>query len=135
MAVAIGAASFALRPSVVVTVIEDGAVLLDLDTKYFFRLNASAWALVSSFELDATSYERLCDRAVALGAPSAESSVFSLLRTLESHGLVEAAPSASSSLDGAPFDGPWSEPRIDVQSEPLQSIVTSAFDPSVPLAE
>lgn len=135
MAVAIGAASFALRPSVVVTVIEDGAVLLDLETKYFFRLNASAWALVSSFELDGTTYERLRDRAIALGAPSAETSVYALLRALESQGLIEAAPVTSSSLSGAPFEGPWSEPHIDVQSEPLQSIVTSAFDPSVPLAE
>jgi hypothetical protein len=134
MAIAIDASSFSLRPSVVATVIEDGAVLLDLDTKYFFRLNASAWALVSSFEADGISYEQLCEVARELGAPEDDRAIAALLRELDSHGLIESA-SPTPSPNRPEFSGPWGDPAIEVQSEPLQSVVTSAFDPSVPLAE
>lgn len=133
MAIAIGAASFALRPSIVVTVIEDGAVLLDLDTKYFYRLNAPAWALVSSFELDGMTHDGVRARARSFGATD-DAAVTAFLRELDAHGLLEETPAGTPPESGS-FEGAWCDPRIEVQSEPLQSIVTSAFDPSVPLAE
>ncbi|MDH3900291.1 MAG: hypothetical protein OEU51_04515, partial [Gammaproteobacteria bacterium] len=35
----------------------------------------------------------------------------------------------------AQFSGSWEVPKIERHEEPLERIVTSAFDPSVPLAE
>src|SRR5437899_5213596 len=43
-----------LRPAVVATVIEDGAVLLDLDTKYFYSVNHGGWAILQLFEAGTT---------------------------------------------------------------------------------
>jgi hypothetical protein len=31
--------------------------------------------------------------------------------------------------------GSWTEPVIERQAEPLQGLISSAFDPSIPLAE
>jgi hypothetical protein len=31
--------------------------------------------------------------------------------------------------------GPWAPPTLQKQAEPLQRVIVSAFDPSVPLAE
>ena len=85
-----------LRPDVVATGLDAGAVLLDLDTKYFYALNASGWALVQLFEA-AASFDEARAFALACGAP-----------------------------DG---DG------VERQAEPLQQVIVSAFDPSIPLAE
>ena len=38
---------YAFRPDVVATVLDDGAILLDLETKFFYELDATAWALAS----------------------------------------------------------------------------------------
>ena len=47
-------ATWALRPDVVATVVEDGAVLLDLESKYFYSVNATGWAMLRLFEAGAT---------------------------------------------------------------------------------
>ena len=43
------ASKLTLRPDVVATVLEDGAVLLDLETKYFYSVNPSGWAILQLF--------------------------------------------------------------------------------------
>jgi hypothetical protein len=53
---------------------------------------------------------------------------------LRGYGLVEECD-ATAPAPPVTFEGPWQPPAIERQREPLQSIVTSAFDPSVPLAE
>jgi hypothetical protein len=60
--------ALALRSDVVATVLDDGALLLDLESKYFFVLNPSAWALVQPFEQGATAAE-VGAAALAAGAP------------------------------------------------------------------
>lgn len=123
-----------LRESVVVTVIEDGAVLFDLESKYFFRLNQPAWAIVQLFECDPATIDEIDKTAQQWGAQPGDSSIQSLVAELKEHGLVVAAPAGGVRGDFH-FAGPWSEPRMECQKEPLQKIVTNAFDPSVPLAE
>ena len=46
--------SWVLRPDVVATVLDHGALLLDLQSKYFYQLNPSGWSIVQLLELRAT---------------------------------------------------------------------------------
>jgi hypothetical protein len=127
-----GEKTYALRPSVVATVIDDGAVLLDLQTKYFYQLNGSAWAIVQLFESDCVTRSSIEEQCRAWGAERLDA-VHALLEMLEKDRLVDGGePGPAAAPD---FEGPWAEPRIDRQAQPLQRLVTTAFDPSIPLAE
>lgn len=128
-------AGIVLRESVIVTVIEDGAVLFDLESKYFFRLNRPAWAIVQLFECDPVTLDEIEKVAQQWGATPGDSSVRSLIAELEERRLTISATAGGGLRGSFAFAGPWSEPRIECQREPLQKIVTNAFDPSVPLAE
>jgi hypothetical protein len=121
-----------LRPTISAAVLDEGAVLLDLESKYFYALNASAWAIVQLFESGA-SPDDVERRALAWGAPD-DGSITAFVMELYRYDLLEAA--------GAPIEeaavswtGPWTAPSIERQAEPLQNVMVSAFDPSIPLAE
>ncbi len=129
----VGQSSFSLRPSVVATVVEDGAVLLDLESKYFYHLNETAWAITQLFESDGVSAEEIETTCRRWGAVDT-ASVRSFLDAMERESLIEEAPNAGA-LQGAHQPSTWIDPVLERQSQPLQSVVTSAFDPSVPLAE
>lgn len=129
---ATGERTYALRPSVVATVIDDGAVLLDLQTKYFYQLNATAWAIVQLFESDCVTRSFVEEQCRAWGAQDLDP-VRALLDTLENDRLVDAGNPVAAAPPA--YRGPWTAPRIERQAEPLQRLVTTAFDPSIPLAE
>jgi hypothetical protein len=134
MASGVLSTGIALRPTLVATVVEDGAVLLDLETKYFYKVNASGWAILQLFELQSAREEDVLDRCRSWGAtPADEAQIRAFLDRCKSEQLVEQLPAG----DPAPveYSGAWSAPSIERQAEPLQGIVTSAFDPSIPLAE
>jgi hypothetical protein len=123
--------ALALRSDVVATVLDDGALLLDLETKYFFVLNPSAWALVQPFEQGATPAE-VGAAALAVGLPDAtfaEQVADALVR----EGLAEPCDRPAAAAVTPPEA--WTEPTIERQAEPLQKVMISAFDPSIPLAE
>ncbi len=124
---------FALAPTLVATVVEDGAVLLDLDSKYFYSLNASGWAVVQLFESNGASLDRIVAQCRRWGATD-ENEITAFLARLSAESIVEAAPDAGTVAEPA-FSGPWQSPTLTRHGEPLQSIVNSAFDPSIPLAE
>ncbi len=111
--------------------LDDGAVLLDLDSKYFYELNGSAWAVTRLFEVGATP-DQAEAAARSWGAP--DGIVESVLAALAAEGLVAATP-AGSSPEVPAYEGVWDEPRVEKQPEPLQRVMVSAFDPSLPLAE
>ncbi len=123
----------ALKPTLVATVIEGGAVLLDLDSKYFYALNESAWAIVQLCETAAASSDAIIAQSRAWGAHD-EDEIREFLAGLAAHDIVEKAECANG-LPSVHFAGEWSAPAVHRQAEPLQRIVTSAFDPSIPLAE
>lgn len=127
-------ATLMLRPDVVATVLEDGAVLLDLETKYFFSVNQSGWAILQLFEIGATR-PQVVDQCRAWGvvAPEADG-VLKFLDTLLSENLITALaqPSSAPSIE---WTGIWTTPTIEKHREPLQRIMISAFDPTLPLAE
>jgi hypothetical protein len=120
----------ALRGDVVATVLEDGALLLDLDTKYFFLLNHSAWAVVQLFEAGTTA-GHAHDVCVAAGADGGE--VDGLVSLLLSEGVIE--PAAADARPALELSAPWAPPSVEKQDEPLQRVIVNAFDPTIPLAE
>lgn len=121
-----------LRPDVVATVLEDGAVLLDLETKYFYSVNQSGWAILQLFEIGATRAQAEAQCRV-WGAPDEDGAV-KFLDTLLSENLITQLdqPASPPSID---FTGPWTSPTVEKHHEPLQRIMISAFDPTLPLAE
>ncbi|MFL5674879.1 MAG: hypothetical protein ACJ779_07725 [Chloroflexota bacterium] len=125
--------TWALRPDVVATVLDHGALLLDLDSKYFYLLNPTGWSLVSLFEVGATDDHALA-RCHAWGAPgSDEAAIRTAIDSLRDAALIEPVDPV------APVDGSaptrWQPITIERQAQPLQRVITSAFDPSIPLAE
>lgn len=123
----------ALRGDVVATVLEDGAVLLDLQSKYFYALNGSAWSIVQCLEGgsalgDVEAFAQTC------GAPG-DDGVRRFVAELEAHGLLESVDEAGPAQPLPASRAPWTTPTIERQAEPLQRVLVSAFDPSIPLAE
>ncbi len=126
--------SFALRPHVVATVIDDGAVLLDLESKFFYRLNASAWSVTQLFETAGMTLADIQATCRLWGATDAEiKAVDTLIETMQHENLLE--DSADRNEEPVTFKGTWTTPTIERQAEPLHRLITSAFDPSIPLAE
>jgi hypothetical protein len=128
-----GSRSWVLRADVVATVLDYGALLLDLDSKYFFQLNPAGWAVTQLFE-SPTSQAHALASARAWGAPEADlAAVRSLVESLVTFGLVEGAAADTAPVGEAPKS--WTTPTLERQPEPLQRVIMSAFDPSIPLAE
>jgi len=123
----------ALRPDVVVTVTDEGAVLLDLTSKYFYSINKSGWELVQQFELGAAP-SCLVESCRNCGAPAdSEPAIEEFLDALVREGLLEPAE-AGGPVEISVIDA-WEAPTIEKHREPLQRVMTSAFDPTLPLAE
>jgi hypothetical protein len=129
----VSSGSFSLRSSLIATVVEDGAVLLDLETKYFYQLNASAWAVAQLFESGGATLADVEAACRNWGAPDATTAACEIVERFEREGLIE--PAAPARVIAPAFEGTWVPPALARQSEPLQALVTSAFDPSIPLAE
>ncbi len=122
-----------LRPEVVATVVEDGAVLLNLDSNDFYEVNHSGWAILQLFEAGA-SREQVLQRCEQWGAAAADANVARFLDVLVKDVLVVPSewPAANAEVAAA---ATWSAPTIEKAPEALQRIVRSPFDPTLPLAE
>lgn len=122
-----------LRPEVVATVIEEGAVLLNLDTNDFYEVNRSGWAILQLFE-GGTTLAQAQEYCRQWGAPPDDAAVAAFLDVLINDVLVAPSewPAATAAITPP---APWSAPTIQKAPEALQRIVRSPFDPTLPLAE
>jgi hypothetical protein len=120
-----------LRSDVVTTVLQDGGVILDLRSKYFFSANSTALAIVQMFETG-TSPAEVLEAAVKWGANGDTPAVKKVIDQIISEGLVEPAGATAGDV---PEVGAWVLPVLSKHNEPLQRIMVSAFDPGMPLAE
>lgn len=122
-----------LRPDVVVTTLEGGAVLLDLKTKYFYSVNESGWAITQLFETGTTPADVLT-RSIGWGANGTLDSVSAFVERMAAEGLLTSGgdPATPPQSD---FTGEWTPPSLEKHKEPLQRVMISAFDPTLPLAE
>ncbi len=125
---------FVLRPHVVATVIDDGAVLLDLESKFFYRLNSSAWSVTQLFETAGMSRAEIETACRAWGATDGDiKAIDAMIDTMQQDNLLETTSDRNE--ETGTFSGTWTTPTIERQAEPLHRLITSAFDPSIPLAE
>jgi hypothetical protein len=121
-----------LRSTISAGVIDDGAVLLDLESKYFYVLNGTGWAITRLFESGASVDDAL-RTARQWGAPD-DASVTAFITQLKEFDFFEPAGSPETAEE-VPWSGPWTAPTVERQAEPLQNVMVTAFDPSIPLAE
>ncbi len=122
-----------LRSDVVSTVLNDGAVILDLRSKYFFSANSTALAIIQMFEAGATQAEVL-GASGKWGANGDTPAVHQLIEQIISEGLLEPASASTCAAPEIPVMS-WVVPVLSKHKEPLQRIMVSAFDPGMPLAE
>ncbi len=123
-----------LRPEVVASVIEHGAVLLNLETNDFYEVNPSGWAILQMFEGGADC-EQVRRRCQAWGAAADDPAVTRFLDVLIGDRLVIRSEWPASDAEITLQDGAWSAPTIEKAPEALQRVVRSPFDPTLPLAE
>jgi hypothetical protein len=124
---------YRLRSDVVATVLDQGALLLDLDSKYFYLLNTPGWSVVQLFEEGSTLSHALA-RSAAWGASEADrDGVAQMIEHMTAERLLEPTSDPANVDGGAPAE--WQPVSLERQAEPLQRVIVSAFDPSIPLAE
>jgi len=122
-----------LRPAIVATVIEDGAVLLNLDTNDFYEVNSSGWTILQLFEGGVT-LDEVKERCRQWGAAADDAAVATFIDVLVKDVLVARSEWPAATADITP-QAVWSTPTIQKAPEALQRIVRSPFDPTLPLAE
>ena len=123
-----------LSPDVVVTPLDDGALLLHLESKFFYSINLSGWSILQLLEGGATLHD-VVSRCTEWGAQ--ESDRDAIQKYLE-HLMKDCLAGDFEGREtgtAVQFKGNWNVPTVERHDEPLERIVTSAFDPSVPLAE
>jgi hypothetical protein len=139
-------ALLAHNPEVVSTELEDGAVLLNMETKLYYSLNQvglELWRLLDApvRPEDVSSY---LTQGFEIDEQHAQNSASTFLRALERARLAihagEAngqASTGASSVDGEapPSRRPFVEPELIQHDEPLHEVAASPFDPQLPLAE
>jgi hypothetical protein len=125
--------AYQLRADVVATVLDHGALLLDLESKYFYLLNPSGWAVAQLFE-DGATIDHALARSREWGANEADiEGVRDQVERMSAERLLETS-SAPQNAIGEGIDT-WEPVSFERQPEPLQRVIVSAFDPSIPLAE
>ncbi len=78
------------NPSVACTELDDGAVLLDLDTKYYYNLNETGlriWQNMEEFRSPVEIADKLANE-YEIDAERAKASVVRLMGDLEKEGLI-----------------------------------------------
>src|ERR1700722_7252037 len=113
-----------LRSDVVTTVLQDGGVILDLRSKYFFSANSTALAIVQMFETG-TSIAEVLQATVKWGATGDAPAVRKVIDQIVSEGLVEQAGRATGNAPDVAVTT-WILPVLSKHNEPLQRIMVSA---------
>ena len=131
-----------MHPEVVYTDLEEGAVLLHLETKFYYSVNEvgqTIWRLLDS----TVRLEELIQRLMAeyeVEESRATASISRFLQDLEREQLVvrveEDSHKGSSAATIMPASKkPFAEPELIKHDEPLHEVVMNPFDPQLPLAE
>src|SRR5690242_9466110 len=111
MSIEESAESLKLRPDVVLTALEQGAVLLDLTTKYFYSVNSSGWALTQLFE-GGISREKALEHSRAWGSNGSSDDVAIFIDKLVSESLIAPADDDVFETEVS-FAGQWVSPTLE----------------------
>jgi hypothetical protein len=132
------------NPEVVATELAEGAVLLNIETGFYYSVNepgAEIWRRLDAAEGAHDLAERLRER-FDVEPDRAAAAATGFVAELEREGLVTrsgrtgipsdpAAPAAAPAGERRPF----AEPELIKHDEPLHEVSMSPFDPQLPLAE
>lgn len=134
------------HPEVVCTELEEGAVLLNLETRSYYsldRVGLDIWNLIDSVGSAAKLADRLAQRYEA-GDENPQELVDAFLERLRSETLIVASegvsdtPPTHASMPADPAEGtkrPLTAPLLSKHDEPLHEVPLHPFDPQLPLAE
>jgi hypothetical protein len=134
------------NPQVIDTYLEEGAVLLNFETKYYYSLNDFGMAIWKRIE-SVRSLEELIEDLMTEYEGEKEqirTCVADFLRGLEGEQLVlshsgegdEGVHQGSAKTIYSPSQKkPFVEPDLVKHDEPLHEVVMNPFDPQLPLAE
>ncbi len=136
----------AKHPEVVCTELEDGAVLLNLETRLYYSLDSvglTIWNLIDSVQDPEELVDRLMQEYEA-GEESPQLLVGSFLDELRSERLMVAGDGEKETVAPASrpperrltaAKRPLTPPRLLKHDEPLHEVPLHPFDPQLPLAE
>jgi hypothetical protein len=129
---------------VVATELEEGAVLLNIETGFYYSLNepgAEIWRGLDAAADPNVLAERL-RRRFEVEHARAQTAATAFVAELEREGLVvpgdgveEPMPSPWGMRGPAGERQPFAEPELLKHDEPLHEVSMSPFDPQLPLAE
>ncbi len=138
---------FATNPECVCAVLEDGAVLLNLETRLYYSLNdvgLEVWRLLER-GVDTSELGGRISSIFDVAAEQAVGAVSSFVAHLEREGLVvpdggaPATPTPVGAGNATTTNGEGARafvpPQLIKHEEPLHEVSSSAFDPQLPLAE
>ena len=132
------------NPAVVCTELEDGAVLLNMETRLYYSLNEvgrEVWRWLGSVENDEIA--SVLSQRYEVGQQDALDALAAYLAKLEEEQLAKQAE-AGTPIEPAPSRDPraasdtklsFAPPELSRHDEPLHEVATSPFDPQLPLAE
>lgn len=133
-------------PEVVETVLEDGAVLLNLKTGFYYSLNNVGYRIWQIID-DAKNLDDILDKLMAeyQGEDGIiRSSVPNFLEELKQEalvipqdddGVVRISQASTSEVKHSAGQKTFTEPELIKHDEPLHEVVQNPFDPQLPLAE
>jgi len=125
---------------VVCTELEEGAVLLNMDSRLYYGLDPvglEVFNLAQSVE-NAEALGGELEARFEVDREQAHSTAASFVSQLEKEGLLVSADGSELASDPSNQDGPrrpFSEPELIRHDEPLHDVAISPFDPQLPLAE
>jgi hypothetical protein len=132
------------NPEVVATELTEGAVLLNIETGFYYSLNepgAEIWRRLDAAESANDLAERLRER-FEVEPERAAAAATGFVAELEREGLVARSDGAGTVSDSAAAAAapagerrPFAEPELIKHDEPLHEVSMSPFDPQLPLAE
>jgi coenzyme PQQ synthesis protein D (PqqD) len=140
----VNVARFEWNPEVVCTELEEGAVLLNMETRLYYSLNPTGLELfrILARGADETELARGVESRFDVSGEQASAAASEFLARLAAEGLVTAGTAATgsgglTSSESGPSSArrPFTPPELVRHDEPLHDVSTSPFDPQLPLAE
>jgi hypothetical protein len=135
-------ARFGWSPDVVCSELEEGAVVLNMQTRLYYSLNATALEIFRLLAggADEVALAREVESRFEVGEEQARAALSGFLAQLVAEGLVTDTGVAG----GGPLPEPekrgggrrpFAPPSLLRHDEPLHEVSTAPFDPQLPLAE
>jgi Coenzyme PQQ synthesis protein D (PqqD) len=129
------------NPEVVTTELEEGAVLLNMATGFYYSLNPSGAEIWRRLDVDPRAEEltELLRQRFQVEPERAATAASSFVAALAREGLVaqrDDSPAPADPTPAAPGERrPFAEPELVKHDEPMHEVSMSPFDPQLPLAE